>query len=322
MTKKIILLSALGILLGLIFFLLYIINRIGTPAGSSTTNQQFVISEGQSSSEIATNLSEQGLIKSRLAFLVYIKVKNNYLRTGEYDLNPSLSLKSITDILSTGQIKTLKVTIPEGWRLEQIAQKLEDTKISTYEDFIIAAKGQEGYLFPDTYEFKANVTAEEIVKKMNSNFEIRTVDLKLTPDSLKLASIVEREAKLDEDRPKIAQVYLNRIKIGMKLEADPTVQYSKDTNALKKLSSTAQKDFEFWEPIYKSDYLTVDSVFNTYIKTGLPPTPICNPGLKSINGALNPIPNDYYYFVQTSDGKTYYGRNAAEHEANKRKYLK
>ena len=179
---------------------------------------------------------------------------------------------------------------------------------------MIASEGKEGYLFPDTYRISAKASANEIIEKLTNNFKQKTAG-DVSQDVLTLASIVEREAKQDNERAKIAGVYQNRINIGMKLEADPTVQYGKDTNNAKGLV-----DFKYWQPISLADYTGVDSKFNTYLNAGLPPAPICNPGLKSIKASLNPEKHNYYYFFHLADGTAIYSKNLAEHNANKLKY--
>jgi len=228
-------------------------------------------------------------------------------------------------------------------RIEEIALYLESQGYVKSADFISEAKKiekyqakysflkglskkdtLEGFLFPDTYKIKTEASASEIIDKMLENFnnkvyQVVQPDLNQKNMNLKdvviLASIIEREVKNPQERAVVAGIYYNRLKLKMKLEADPTVQYAKDTES----PPSSFKDF--WQKISAKDYRTVISPYNTYLNTGLPPTPICNPGLISIKAALNPTTTDYLYFF-TTDGQVYYSKTAAEHEQKKAEYLK
>jgi len=322
MRKKIFFIVFAIVLLTLIIFPVSIFRSLNNSVSDEQEQIEFVIKDGESLIEISTNLKNSGLITDRLPFLIYFKVRRLYAQSGEYLLSRNLSAKSIADILSSGQTRVVKVTIPEGYRIEQIAKKFSDTGVIKYDDFIQKASGNEGYLFPDTYFIHSNSTAEEVIEEMKNNFTDRTLNLDINEKIIKLASIVEREAKLDIDRPKIAAVYQNRLNHNIKLEADPTVQYGKDTLEFFALPTDKKTEFSFWGKITFADYKRVNSNFNTYLYYDLPPTAICNPGLKSIIAAADPVIHDYYYFLQTPDGTTYYARTVAEHEINKEKYLK
>ena len=198
-----------------------------------------------------------------------------------------------------GKVIENLVRIPEGWRLTQIDAFLAEKGIIKKGELTKISSADEGYLFPDTYRFVLDVTPEEIRSMMIDNFNKKTDGLKISSQDIIIASIVEREAKFDEDRPKIAGIYLNRLAKGMKLEADPTVQYAKGS----------------WEPITVSDYTSVQSPYNTYLHEGLPPGPICNPGLKSIEAVLHPEKSDYLYFFHQTDGHAVYSKTLEEHRA-------
>jgi UPF0755 protein len=142
----------------------------------------------------------------------------------------------------------------------------------------------------------------DLIKLMRDNFDKRTKDLKITPETVILASIVEREAKDDAERGAIAQVYINRLAKGMKLEADPTIQYAKGN----------------WKAVLLSEYRSVISPYNTYLNDGLPPGAICNPGLKSIEAVIDPTPHDYLYFFHAK-GETFFSKTYEEHVAKVRK---
>jgi UPF0755 protein len=282
---------------------IYFINGL-SPVSSNKENQLFIIGNGVSTRDLAKNLQSKGLIKSSIIFSVYVKIEKFSLKSGRYQLNPGMSLPQIAQKFADGDVEKVKVTFPEGWRLTQMADRLEAKNVISKEGFLKAAEGKEGYLFPDTYIFPTNTPPETIIDMMEQNFKNRTTALNISKDDLVLASIVEREAQTDEDRPKIAGVYLNRIKIGMRLDADPTIQYAKGT----------------WDPILRSDYQNVFSLYNTYLHAGLPPGPICIPGLKSIEAVKNPETSDYFYFFH-ANGKTYFSKSLEEHNEKVRQFL-
>jgi len=205
----------------------------------------------------------------------------------------------------------ISITIIEGKRREEIADQLQAAGITNAADFLAASANDEGYLFPDTYRFYPDTPASDVVARMHDDFDERVGSNPPTTDQLILASIIEREASNDAERPIIAAVYLNRIRIGMKLQSDPTVQYGKDTLAL--AAGTLTK---FWQPITEADYTSVNSPFNTYQIPGLPPAPICDPGLASIEAAENPAsidPADIYFYEK--NGQLLLAKTLAEHDA-------
>lgn len=318
MLKKILLIT-LGILVALAIILpIYIYHELGQSAGNSSSKVAFEIQTGESTSQIMNRLSDQKLISSNLAFLFYVRFKHKTLKSGKYYLASNYSLKTIIDTLDGGVIQFHKITIPEGWRTEQIAQRLDSQGITKYDDFISAASGYEGFLFPDTYELELDVTAKEIVDKLVANFNIRSEGLGVTLDDIKLASIVEREAENDDDRSGIAGVFENRLKIDMKLQSDVTVVYQKDNNSYPKVGGL---EYKFWQQLSSGDTNKIQGKYSTYQNAGLPPDPICNPGLPSINAALNPEQNQYYYFLYGKDDKIRYATTQAEQDQNANKYL-
>lgn len=202
------------------------------------------------------------------------------------------------------------VTLVEGWRREEIAAKLDKEGVSDYNQFLRESMGKEGYLFPDTYRFFPNTPAKEVVDVLVANFQQKTGSRPPTQANLILASIIEREAQNEEDRVLISGVYTNRLKIGMKLDADPTVQYGKDSLAYPQNEDPSA--FKFWTPITQAEYQTIISPYNTYLNTGLPPTPIANPGLKSIEAAQMPAPHNFLFFLYR-DKKLYLSSTLEEH---------
>lgn len=293
--------------LGLVFAFIASVNR---PASDSSETVPFTVEEGQGPRTIATKLKELGLLEAERPFFVYVLAtgRRNSFYPGSYQLKRDMSIRQLVNILGDPEQQDIAVRVLEGWRIKDIASEVAKKTAISEQEFLAATPVEqyEGYLFPDTYRFHKDVTAVQIVTTMRANFDRRTKGLGLTPEDVILASIVEREAQLDEDRPKVAGVYLNRLKINMPLQADPTVQYAKGS----------------WGPITVADYRSVVSPYNTYLNSGLPPTPISNPGLKSLQAVKSPADHDYIFFFHTSDGKTYYSRTNEEHVANKNLYLR
>ena len=336
--KKICILIVLGIILtGLGSTVGYILHKVNTPLSSDKTEKMFVIEKGDTVKKIGKNLEKENLISSSFYFETYIYYKKleNKLQAGIYSLSPSMSISEIVDWFVQGRANQVKITIPEGWRIEQIAERLDKAGVIKKSNFLSAVKNinnlkleeydflntlpknhhLEGFLFPDTYIFFKNSQAEEVINKMLDNFnkkldeglrkEIKKQN-KTVFEIVTLASIIEREAKNSDEMPKIASLYWNRLKIGMKLDADPTVQYAKGN----------------WNKLEVEDYKKVLSPYNTYLYKGLPPGPICNPGLKAIKAVLYPEKTDYFYFFHTDDGKVFFSKTKEEHDQKKIKYLK
>ena len=218
--------------------------------------------------------------------------------------------------------KDVEITIIEGWRREQIAAKLVKLDVlSSPDEFLKSTENLEGQLFPDTYRFFKNSTAQGVVDKIIKNFAKKTAGLKVDNTTLILASIIEREAAGDEERAPIAGVYKNRIDEGMKLEADPTAQYARDSQQIAARDERPfVSTFEFWAPITKAEINATDSPYNTYRYAGLPPGPVCNPGSKSIEAALNPKLGQNFYFFHDADGTIRFSRNLADHDYQKKIY--
>lgn len=249
---------------------------------------------------------------------MYERIKNKKIIAGKYLISDSLTLVEIANVLEKGEKQVRRITIPEGWRMEQIATYLEANTGILALDFLQEAQGKEGKLFPDTYELMDQPTAKEVIQKMDDNYLFKISELSPTDDQLVLASIVEREAASDSERADIAGVFVNRLKIGMKLEADPTVQYQKDSNNYSRVGLIS---YIFWQKLTIGDLRGIQGPYNTYLHSGLPPSPICNPGLASIEAAVNPAKHDYYYFFHDSNGKIYFSKNEIEHNRKKALYL-
>lgn len=322
--KKIFLATAALILCaGLLFFWW---KSVIQPVSGDTQTVDFLINKGASASTIAANLYEKGLIKSPLAFRLYTQLtgSSKEIIAGEYSLSPSYSIYKTVDILLKGPIEVW-VTIPEGLRKEQVAVKfalglLKKDQDAFVQSFLTAARGKEGYLFPDTYLFPKTVSAEAVVAKMLSIFEKRTelkTDDVSIKDTLIIASIVERETLGSEEKPVVAGILIKRLKAGWPLQADATLQYAVAT-------TRCQNNYfecKWWDTVSASD-LEIKSAYNTYKSPGLPPAPICNPGLTSIKAASEPEASDFWFYLHDTSGEIHYTRSVEEHNANVRKYLK
>ncbi|MDA8236206.1 MAG: endolytic transglycosylase MltG [Clostridia bacterium] len=288
---------------------------------------------GASTGKVAAILTEQRLIKNDRVFSLYARFQglDNKLKAGEYQFSPAMSVQEIVDALTKGVVTTYTFTIPEGYNTKQIAKVLVDKGYVNDEKFWQAVeKGNfeydflkglpngrqrlEGYLFPATYKITKGMTEEQIIDRMLKRFSQEiTPEYKAKADKLgltlheavTLASIIEREAVADEERPKVAAVFLNRIKKGMKLESCATVQYALGENKTRLL--------------YKD--LRIDSPYNTYLIKGLPVGPIANAGSPSLQAAVNPADVDYLFFVVSVDGKHAFSKTLAEHNRNKEKYI-
>ncbi|MBI3495601.1 endolytic transglycosylase MltG [Candidatus Berkelbacteria bacterium] len=297
------------------------LNRFTKPVGGSSVTQTVEITPKTSSWFVAQRLNEKGLIRSAAFFWLYQKLTGSSLQAGIYYANASQTGKQILNTIATGRVSEYRVTIPEGWRTEQIGQRLADRSIVAYADFVAAAAGKEGMLFPDTYQISVKATSSDIVAIMTKNFDKRLKEAgidRISQSDLTIASIVEREAKRDEDRPKMAGVYKNRLAVNMALEADPTVQYAVDSVKLKQAVNPLT--VKFWGAVGGDQVKNVESPYNTYRRSGLPSGPISNPGITSIQAAINPEKHEFYFFFNLPDGSTIYSKTRDEHNANRRKY--
>lgn len=298
------------------------------PVSSDKTFTNFLIAKRSSASLVGNKLQGAGLIKNATVFKIYLRLTGQAgkIQTGEFRLSPSFSLFQVVDQLSRGPIE-IWVTVPEGLRREEIAAKFAtnlDRDQTFVNDFLASSKGQEGYLFPETYLFPKDASASAIVAKMIKTYESRTKDLSPINTNLSkseiitLASIIERETKTDEERPIVAGILMNRLSIGMALQVDATLQFA-IANLNYKFQIT-NPTYKWWEQITKND-LNINSPYNTYKFTGLPPGPIANPGSTSIMAAFAPSPSDYWYYIHDDKGKIHYAKTLAEHNQNIRTYL-
>lgn len=295
------LLIIFSVCLGVLGFLYYGVN---VPVSDQTGVTQFNIEPKESRLRVAKNLQEKGLIKDYRIFVVYVFVKQSVVQTGSYKISPSYNIVKIADMFANTQIQENQITLIEGWSSWQIAQELAKMGYGDYNAILTQTKQQEGYLFPDTYRLAQNATLEEILNIFKQNYDLKTEDFSLTKDDLIIASLLEREGKTSEERKMIAGIIKNRINKGMTLDLDATIQYAKGS----------------WGLISRADITNIVSEYNTYKNLGLPPTPICNPGLDSIESALAPTENQFYYYFHSRDGSIKYSKTLAEHNANIAKF--
>lgn len=299
----------------------YYQKQINTTNQSSKPIDTIEIKDNTSSIEVSDELESMGAIKSSWIFLIYQKIHYKQIKAGIYSLPYNLSARELVDRLSSGEFLLTRVTIAPGKRAEQIAAMLEEHQIFGYSQFLEATRGYEGRLYPDSYLIGKKTTASDLVRMMTDNFSRKTAGLNLSKDQLVLASIVERETNKDEDRALVAGIFANRLEINMKLESDPTVLFVNDSNNLAGISPYDATQYYFWKAINFSLYKTLDSPYNTYVYTGLPPAAICNPGLASLKAAISPQANDYLFFFHDSGGTIHPTKTYEEHQVLKQQYL-
>lgn len=300
----------------------WLIYKEGTLAVNSQdkSSKIFVIKKGESVDTIARNLANEGLIRNKVVFYIVVKKEGfeKKIQAGDFRLSPSMNLYTIAETLTHGTLDNW-TTIIEGLRKEEIAQLISKNFDIPEIEFIKEAP--EGRLFPDTYLIPRDATVAQVVSTMTNNFDAKYTPeiaqkaqkLGLTQNEvLTLASIVEKEA-LTNDRVQIASILLRRLKDDYPLQADATVQYALGYQ-------TADKTW--WKKAVTLEDLKVDSPYNTYKNPGLPPAPICNPGIASIEAVVDANPNTpYYFYLHDSKGNTYYAKTYEEHQANIKKYL-
>lgn len=302
----------------------YYINRQMQPFRPGAPAVELEIPAGASTAAIAAILVDKGVIANGFMFRLVAAFSglDRQLKSGHYTISPGLSLPEVLQLLVEGQVQELEFTVPEGFTLKQIAELLQQKGLVQAEEFWQAAAAEydfefltdlppgperlEGFLYPDTYRVTPGIPARQIFLMMLERFnqvyqEVYTdneVSQKYnTREIVTLASIIEREARLDEERPLVASVFLNRLNLGMRLQSCATVEYLLPEP----------------KPILSEEDLQIDSPYNTYRVEGLPPGPIANPGKKSLLAALNPAQSDYLYFVAKPDGSHHFSRTLAEH---------
>jgi UPF0755 protein len=293
----------------------------------------FEVEPGKGARVIAHNLKEKGIINKEWPFLIGYEILSHpkSLKAGEYAFNCPLSTKEVLKAIIEGKVYLHPVIIAEGMTRREIARYLDSELAVAAEDFLEAcsranlissldkeAANLEGYLFPETYYFPRKIPPERIVSTLISEFKStfsedwqkRAAELRMTIRKVViLASLIEKEASLPDEKKLVSAVFHNRLKMGMKLDCDPTIIYDlKEKGIFKDRLHT--KDLKF------------DTPYNTYLYRGLPPSPICNPGRGSLEAALYPAEQNYLYFVSRNDGSHHFSRSFKEHQQAVIRYQK
>ncbi len=320
---------------------------IETPAGTDSALRPFTIAPGETATSVGLRLQEEGFIANADLFRLYMRYHglDQRLAAGNFELASTMPMTEIAERLQRPRFEEIVVTIPEGLRAEEVADLLNVRGVMDGEAFLALVRGGtsaaralgdyafipeglsslEGYLFPDTYRLPLPATPADLVVRMLDNFEEKVTPDLIAPATqagrglaqvITLASIVEREARRADERPLIASVYWNRVSGacsaetgGAYLQADPTVQYA-----------AGQPGEWWWKPPSVEAYQEITSPYNTYLRPGLPPGPICSPGLSAIEAAANPASTGYCFFVATEDGSHVFAATLAEHQANLARY--
>jgi UPF0755 protein len=320
---------------------------LALPASDEGELEPFTIELGETALTVSSRLEDAGFISDGNLFRVYMRFNgiDQRLAAGDFEISRNMSMKEIADVLQQARYEEIVITVPEGMRAEEVADMLDVRNIMDGDSFLAlvrsgtqAAQGLgdypwlpagltslEGYLFPDTYRLPVPATPNDLVRRMLDNFELRVTDDVLAPAQqagrgleqiIIMASIVEREAPLADERPLVASVYWNRVSGacsdqtgGAYLQADPTVQYA-----------AGRPGEWWWKPPSVEAYAAVQSPYNTYLRPGLPPTAIASPGLSAIQAATQPAETQYCFFVAMGEGAHVFARTLAEHEANIAQY--
>lgn len=320
-------------------------DELNKPAGTDATPIQFTIVPGELPTDVAARLQRQGLIKNADLFINLVKYKKvaTKIQAGDYVLRKTMTTEEIIDALQRGLAKMIPVTVRPGWRAEEVADYLATLGLKNYnkDQFLkLVREGKfdyaflrdrpknappsiEGFLLPETYNMPVDISNEFLITVMLDTFNSRVTDsmrqkavaAKITLyEAVTLASIVEREAVVANERPIIASVFWNRVKKKMLLQADSTAQY-----AIGYQPATKQ----WWKsPVTLEELVNANSPYNTYRNAGLPPGPICNPSLASIAATIEPAQTDYLFFFSKGDGTHVFGKTYEEHLQNQQKYQK
>jgi len=310
---------ALFILIG-VFISTAVFYCLTHPLNEQGRDQVFYVRQGATLREVAGQLEREGIISSKGLLLLWSRAMDSgtRIKAGEYRLSSAMTPLEILDVLTKGHVITHSVTIPEGFTVRQIAEELDRKGLADKDQFValamdpylparygLSSPSLEGYLYPDTYRFSRDQSAQSIIDVMVKRFFERIGPLRPDIEAsgmdleqvVTIASVIEKETGKGEERPVIASVFLNRLKKGMRLESDPTVIYGiADFNG-----NLTRQDLKQKGP------------YNTYRIRGLPPGPIASPGLAAIEAVLFPAQTDYLFFVSKNDGTHHFSRTLAEH---------
>ncbi|MFC6646192.1 endolytic transglycosylase MltG [Granulicella cerasi] len=291
-----------------------------TPYGPSS--ETFVeIAPGTNTEGIGDALRKAGVIRSGVLFAALKKYRGGTLKAGEYRFDHPAPMTEVYARLRKGDVYTKTVVIPEGYDIFQVAKAVGDAGLLSEKEFLAAelqhpelvkrwnpmAASVEGYLFPDTYKFSRKATAVDMIAAMVKRFGQMAAKLGVEPRDaprvVTMASLVEREVHIPSERAAVAGVFENRLALGMPLQTDPAVAYASELRGT-------------WTGVIHQSELHSDSTYNTYTHAGLPPGPICNPGVAALQAAMHPLKSDYLYFVADARGNTTFARTLAEHTQN------
>lgn len=324
--KILFLISILGIL-GASFLFFQYKSLLNSSLSDNPEKKVFEIKKGLSADQVLAKLRNEGIISSQkeLALKIYIRYEEvPAFKEGTYKIPLNLETKDLIGFLENPELTDIWVTIPEGLRKDEIAKifaneyegvtgavfsEPEFLKLTTDYEYIYSlglegVKNLEGYLFPDRYLMPSQATTDYIIRTLVRTFKEKAGDVSYK--QVIIASMLEREGLSDSDRPLISDVISKRLEEGWLLQIDATLLYY----------------YKDWKHVITQQDKEKDQPYNTYFKIGLPPTPICNPGLSSILAAKNPKPNPYYYYIHAQNGNVYFAKTLAEHETNISKYLR
>ena len=296
------------------------------------------VEQGESARDIGAMLEDEGVIESARLFEVLVGITGvqDSLEAGDYEFERNLPAVAAVRRIAAGETASRQVTIPEGLRVEEVGEVLERAGVVSQADFLaalvksgygepflqqMASDSLQGFIFPARYSFFRETSADQVVATMLRGFQDNVADrLQFEGQDftleqvITLASIVEREAVVAEERPLIAGVFLNRLRVGLPLQADPTVQFAVAEDP----SSVTQ--YGWWKPELTLDDLQHDSPYNTYAHAGLPPGPIANPGFDAIQAVVRPENTDFLFFVSRNDGTHVFAETLEEHLINVERY--
>lgn len=307
------------VLLTILLISVVVLKKMVFEAGDLNHETIVLIRRGATSNMVASELHKANVIKNPLLFKLVARLQglDKHLKAGEYVFEPKISMVNVLKKMNRGEVMYRQITIPEGLTAVQIVEMLNNNEYLSGE---ITDIPTEGSLLPETYTFLRGESRNALLKKMALEMKLLVdkvwqqrdehLPIKNEGELLVLASIVEKETGVPEERSLVASVFVNRLRKRMRLQTDPTVIYAL-TNGKKELGrSLLRKDLEF------------DSPFNTYKHYGLPPSPICNPGKKAIEAAANPEISDYLYFVASGNGGHNFAKSLEQHNKNVRDWKK
>lgn len=302
----------------------YVLTLLRPVSATAVEAKTFVVPKGQAVSIIADRLHSEGLIRHPLVFRLVARQTgaDKRFQAGSFQLSPSMTPSEIAHNLTTGTTDVW-VTIPEGWRKEEIADSLAAQELEVFDkaEFLTLAANSEGMLFPDTYLFPRQATAQQVFNVLTNTFDRKVIEgLKNEiaaseydfDEALIMASILEREATGDEEMRHVAGILWGRLAVGMPLQVDASLQYVK---------GYSQAQQTWWPTPLAADKQLV-SPYNTYLNAQLPPGPISNPGLSAIKAALDPLETNNVYYLHDRQGNIRYARTLDEHNANVNRYLR